>query len=218
MNQAARALHQVTVSLDFAKKLPPLEPYEGLESPPQLVYQDQIEWIANHARNNIPSSIVLSQAKAGTWQHMLANIKIINRLRHPNVGEAYIKWRSQDMLVRRLWPDAKFPGLDPDEVYTQVRRKYCITARKLVVDEEEHGLDDHSALIYLNETYNKKLTTARKAKVSTKILLDRIASIKAKKSKEAAQKIEEEDAFVIVEMDEGDEERCDWEGDDWDMF
>ncbi|KAJ8071922.1 hypothetical protein OCU04_002227 [Sclerotinia nivalis] len=129
---------------------------------------------------------------------MLANIEIINRLRHPNVCEAYIKWRSQDMLVRRLWAHAKFPGVDPDEVYTQVRRKYCIAARKLVFDKEEHGLDDSSALIYLNETYNKILTTARKAN--------------------AAQKIDEEDAFVIVEIDVGDEEKCDWEGDEWDML
>ncbi|APA05257.1 predicted protein [Sclerotinia sclerotiorum 1980 UF-70] len=195
MNQAAHALHQVTVSLDFVKEILPLEPYAGLESPPQLVYQDQIEWIANHARNNIPSSFVLSQAKASTWQQMLANIEIINRLRHPSVDEAYIQWRSQKMLVRRLWPDTKFPGVDPDEVYTQVRRKYCIAAKKLVFDKEQYSLDDSGALIYLNETYNKKLTTARKAK--------------AKQSKEAARKIDEEDAFVIVEMDVGDEEKCD---------
>lgn len=48
---------------------------------------------------------------------MLSKLEHANRARHPKMSEAYIKFRSQDMMVRRLWPDAKFPGEDPDEIY-----------------------------------------------------------------------------------------------------
>lgn len=71
--------------------------------------------------------------------------------------------------------------------------------------------------VYLQETYHKKLIAARKAKVSnaSSSFSDRIASIKAKKNKEAAEKIENDDEFVIVEAEEADEEEYDWEQDDW---
>lgn len=151
MEQAARALHEVAPYIEFIKKLLPLEPYEDLESPPLLVYKDQIDWITvstyiqllyfpartpiifslclllsqtpkltppqNHATINPPSQSVLSASKANTWQQMLANLEAVNRVRHPNTGEAYIKWRSQDMLVRRLWNGVQFPGEDPDAIY-----------------------------------------------------------------------------------------------------
>lgn len=46
MNQAARALSEISQALNFNKGLLPLEPYEGLDTPPQLEYKDQISWIA----------------------------------------------------------------------------------------------------------------------------------------------------------------------------
>ncbi|KAF7916603.1 uncharacterized protein EAE98_010612 [Botrytis deweyae] len=238
MNQAARALNEISQSLNFNKRLPPLDAYEGLDTPPQLEYTDQTSWITSHANNYAPSAIVLSQAKSGTWQQMLASLEAINRLRHPNVGEAYIKWRSQDMLVKRLWEDVKFPGVDPDPVYTQIRRKYCAAVKKLINEKAEKGEDDTAALIFLNETYNKKLMLARKFEVSTESFTDRVRAIKAKKAKEAQeaknaekriQEIEaeeereemmeqgEDEDFVVVEMEDADDEDFEWEGDDWDM-
>ncbi|TGO22970.1 hypothetical protein BPAE_0149g00330 [Botrytis paeoniae] len=237
MNQAARALNETSQSLDFNKRLPPLDPYEGLDTSPQLEYKDQIAWVASLANNHTPSAIVLSQAKSGTWQQMLASLEAINRLRHPNVGEAYIKWRSQDMLVKRLWEDVKFPGIDPDpvSVYTQIRRKYCTAVKKLIKEKVEQGEDDTSALIFLNETYNKKLMLARRFEVSTESFSDRIRAIEAKKAKEAkeaekrVQEIEAEEEreemmeqggaeeFVVLEMEDADDEDFEWEGDDWNM-
>ncbi|TGO62511.1 hypothetical protein BCON_0019g00470 [Botryotinia convoluta] len=235
MNQAARALNETSQSLNFNKRLPPLDPYEGLDTPPQLEYKDQIAWIASHANNYAPSAIVLSQAKSGTWQQMLASLEAINRLRHPNVGEAYIKWRSQDMLVKRLWEDVEFPGVDPDPVYTQIRRKYCSAVKKLINEKAEQEEDDTSALIFLNETYNKKLMLARRFEVSIESFSDRIRAIKAKKAKEAEEaekRIKEieaeeereemmeqggEEEFVVLEMEDADDEDFEWEGDDWDM-
>ncbi|TEY62719.1 hypothetical protein BOTCAL_0158g00140 [Botryotinia calthae] len=233
MNQAARALSEISQALNFNKGLLPLEPYEGLDTPPQLEYKDQISWIASHATNHTPSAIILSQAKLGTWQQMLTSFETINRLRHPNVGEAYIKWRSQSMLVRRLWEDAKFPGVDPDPVYTQIRRKYCTAVKRLINDRVEQGEDDIGALIFLNETYNKKLMLARKFEVSTESFSDRIRTIKAKKAQEAQERIKEieaeeereemmeqggDDEFVVVEVEDADDEEFDWEDDDWDML
>ncbi|ESZ94913.1 hypothetical protein SBOR_4705 [Sclerotinia borealis F-4128] len=224
MNAAVRALHQVTLSIDCVKKLPPLEPYEGLDSPPQLMYQDQIGWITNYATNNACCPIILSNAKSGSWQQMLMNIETVNRLRHPNVQQEYIKWRSQDMLVRRLWPKAMFPGMDPDELYTQIRKNYCTAARKLTGELDEQGLDYESALIQLKKTYNKKLAAARKAKAGTGIgeFLDRICAIKAMKSNREAGEMEAEDEFVVVEVEDGDVDEGEGEGkceeDDWDML
>ncbi|KAF7900676.1 uncharacterized protein EAF01_007978 [Botrytis porri] len=238
MNQAARALNETSQSLNFNKKLPPLEPYEGLDTTPQLEYKDQIAWIASHANNHAPSAIVLAQAKSSTWQQMLASLEAINRVRHPNVREAYIKWRSQDMLVKRLWENAKFPGVDPDPVYTQIRRKYCTAVKKLINEKAEQGEDDTAALIYLNETYNKKLMLARRFEVSNESFSDRIRTIKVKKAKEtqeakeAEKRIKEieaeeereemmeqggDDEFVVLEMEHADDEDFEWEGDDWDM-
>ncbi|KAF7936516.1 uncharacterized protein EAE97_007882 [Botrytis byssoidea] len=235
MNQAARALSEISQSINSNKKLPPLDPYEGLDAPPQLEYKDQISWIASHANNYAPSAIVLSQAKSSSWQQMLASLEAINRIRHPNVGEAYIKWRSQDMLVKRLWEDVKFPGVDPDPVYTQIRRKYCTAVRKLINEKAEQEEDDTSALIFLNETYSKKLMLARRLEVSTESFSDRIRAIKAKKAKEAEEaekrikeiEAEEEreemmehggdEEFVVLEMEDADDEDYEWEGDDWDM-
>ncbi|TGO35971.1 hypothetical protein BHYA_0139g00180 [Botrytis hyacinthi] len=237
MNQAARALSEISQSLNSNKKLPPLDPYEGLDAPPQLEYKDQIAWITSHATNHAPSAIVLSQAKSGTWQQMLASLEAINIIRHPNVGEAYIKWRSQDMLVKRLWEDVKFPGVDPDPVYTQIRRKYCTAVKKLINEKAEQGENDNSALvkIFLNETYSKKLMLARRLEVITESFSDRIRAIKAKKAKEAEEaekrtkeiEAEEEreemieqvgdEEFVVLEMVDADDEDFEWEGDDWDM-
>ncbi|KAF7879843.1 uncharacterized protein EAF02_008013 [Botrytis sinoallii] len=209
MNQAARALNEISQSLNFNKRLPPLDAYEGLDTPPQLEYADQTSWITNHANNYAPSAIVLSQAK----------------LRHPNVGEVYIKWRSQDMLVKRLWEDVKFPGVDPDPVYTQIRRKYCAAVKKLI-NEKAEKRKRMTLLLYT------------KFEVSTESFTDRVRAIKAKKAKEAQeakdaekriQEIEaeeereemmeqgEDEDFVVVEMEDADDEDFEWEGDDWDM-
>ncbi|KAM0159207.1 hypothetical protein ACHAPG_003689 [Botrytis cinerea] len=237
MNQAARALSEISQALNFNKGLLPLEPYEGLDTPPQLEYKDQISWIAIHANDHAPSAIILSQAKMSTWQQMLTGLETVNRLRHPNVGEAYIKWRSQSMLVRRLWEDAKFPGVDPDPVYTQIRRKYCTAVKRLINEKAEQGEDDIGALkIFLNETYNKKLMLARKLEVSTESFSDRIRAIQAKKAQESQEaekrtkeiEAEEEreemmeqggdDEFVVVEVEDADDEEFGWENDDWDML
>ncbi|KAF7956942.1 hypothetical protein EAE96_004266 [Botrytis aclada] len=239
MNQAACAMNETSQSFNFNKRLPPLEPFEGLDTPPLLEYKDQTAWIAILATTHAPSAIVLAQAKSGTWQQMLASLEAINRVRHPHVGEAYIKWRSQDMLVKRLWKDVKFPGVDPDPVYTKIRRKYCTVVKKLINEKAEKGEDDTSALIYLNETYNKKLMLARKVEVSTQSFTDRIRAIKDKKAKEAKEaeefekrikeiEAEEEreemmeqggdDEFVIVEIEDAGDEEFDWEDDDWDML
>ncbi|KAB8301564.1 hypothetical protein EYC80_003408 [Monilinia laxa] len=218
MNAASRTLYQVTLSLDFAKKLPPLNPYEGLDSSTKFVYRDQISWITNYAENNICPPRVLFEAKSTTWQKMLENLETVNRTRHPNVSEEYIQWRSQDMLVRRLWPAAKFPGADPDELYTYIRRKYCSAARKLVGERDERGIDYTDDLVKLNITYNEKLSAARKANVSEGGLLQRLCGIQAKQSQDTAGQIEAEDEFVVVEKeDEGVREER-WVEGDWNMI
>ncbi|ATZ52006.1 hypothetical protein BCIN_07g05390 [Botrytis cinerea B05.10] len=217
MNQAARALSEISQALNFNKGLLPLEPYEGLDTPPQLEYKDQISWIAIHANNHAPSAIILSQAKMITWQQMLTGLETVNRLRHPNVGEAYIKWRSQSMLVRRLWEDAKFPGVDPDPVYTQIRRKYCTAVKRLINEKAEQGEDDIGALIFLNETYNKKLMLARKLEESQEAE-KRIKEIEAEEEREEMMEQGGDDEFVVVEVEDADDEEFGWENDDWDML
>lgn len=101
-----------------------------------------ISTLQSHANNHAPSAIVLSQASSGTWQQMLASLEAINRLRHPNVGEAYIKWRSQDMLVKRLWEDVKFPGVDPDPVYVSAFYMIsCGNRIRLIYDRHKSAED-----------------------------------------------------------------------------
>ncbi|KAK6606438.1 hypothetical protein H4I96_04900 [Botrytis cinerea] len=237
MNQAARALSEISQALNFNKGLLPLEPYEGLDTPHSSSIRIRFPGLLFiHANDHAPSAIILSQAKMSTWQQMLTGLETVNRLRHPNVGEAYIKWRSQSMLVRRLWEDAKFPGVDPDPFYTQIRRKYCTAVKRLINEKAEQGEDDIGALIFLNETYNKKLMLARKLEVSTESFSDRIRAIQAKKAQESQEaekrtkeiEAEEEreemmeqggdDEFVVVEVEDADDEEFGWENDDWDML
>lgn len=55
MNQAACALSEISQALNFNKGLLPLEPYEGLDTPPQLDYKDQFSWIAVRIQSSIYS-------------------------------------------------------------------------------------------------------------------------------------------------------------------
>lgn len=75
---------------------------------------------------------------------MLTGLETVNRLRHPNVGEAYIKWRSQSMLVRRLWEDAKFPGVDPDPVYVSIPGRRTRRRRTKLTDGR-HKFEENTA-------------------------------------------------------------------------
>ncbi|QSZ31382.1 hypothetical protein DSL72_000947 [Monilinia vaccinii-corymbosi] len=211
MNAASHALHQATNFPEFVKNLPPLKSYKHPGSPPQLEYQDQISWITNYAAHNACSERALVEARSKTWQQMLESLEAVNRIRHPYVGEEYIKWRSQDMLVRRLWPAARFPGVDPDRIYTSIRRRYCNAARRLVGKMDEQGSDYMDVLVKLNETYNKKLTAERKA---IETYIKKLAA--RREAKNAAQAIEAEDGFVVVEWEHEDEGEGCWEEDGWD--
>ncbi|RAL64203.1 hypothetical protein DID88_002095 [Monilinia fructigena] len=140
---------------------------------------------------------------------MLERIEAVNRTRHPNLSEEYIQWRSQDMLVRRLWPAAKFPGADPDELYRR---------QKLVGERNKQGIDYTDDLVKLNIIYNEKLSVARKTKVSKGGFLQRLCGIQLKQSQDTAQENEAEDEFVVVEKEdkgEGDEGCVDG---DWNMI